>query len=153
FAEALRAGEELVAVRTGQALHPFLVEDLVEHATGAAVGIGHEDLRVALARGANAFAHALWNLLGMVVQFGRQALDIERVPAVGPANGRDLLSEGSAGEDQGRGGRRCHGWRGIAVSVREPPCDAPATGSWRSRRRWPHRGSRHPPRPPCQIPR
>ena len=45
------AGEDLVAVRTRQALDPFVREDRVEQAAGAAVGVGDEDPLVAVGAG------------------------------------------------------------------------------------------------------
>jgi hypothetical protein len=72
------AGEELVAMSTGQALDALFGEDRVQQAAGAAVGVGDEDPFVALAPTlTDPCPDAGRNAAGPVVELGRQAGDID----------------------------------------------------------------------------
>ena len=73
--EGRGAGVELVAVGARQALDALLGQDRVEQAAGPAVGVGHEDVAVARARGLDLLAHEggdppgrLWRVAGRQVR-------------------------------------------------------------------------------------
>ena len=52
---------------------------------------------------------AFWDLLGSVMQRGIETLNVEMVPAVSRFQRADFPREGSAGDDQNRGGHRREG--------------------------------------------
>jgi len=92
--------EELVAVRARDALDAFLGEHGIELAARSAVAVGDEDAVVVLAQLPDLLADRARDLLGPVVQLGRQADDVEAGPAVGLAQGGDLVGERAAGDDE-----------------------------------------------------
>ena len=98
--EHLGCREELVAMRTRQALDAFLFEHRIECPACTAVGVDHENLAVTVAMGADLCTHRRRDALGAVVQLRRQTAHIDRLPAVGAAQRRDLTSEGAAGDQQ-----------------------------------------------------
>ena len=67
------AGVELIAVGAGDALDLLLRQDRVEHAAGAAVGVGHQDIVVLAARRVDLLAHGFGYLLVQVMEMRRQA--------------------------------------------------------------------------------
>ena len=68
---------ELIAVGAGQALDPFLRDDRVEQAAGAAVGVGHEHAVIPGATATDALADGGRDAAGPVVEGGRQAGDVD----------------------------------------------------------------------------
>ena len=156
--EGRAAGEELVAVRAGDALHALLAQHRVQQTAGAAVGIDHEDGRESRPRAARIFARTASGIFsGTVVQVGRQALHLQVRPAVQPAQRDDLVRQCAAGDDQGRDARpmvvlglpgllRAHAPARLSAAARRA-----RSASWRSpppRRR---HGSRRRRPPPAEL--
>ncbi len=119
IAEGLGAGEELVAMRAGDALDAFLRQHAVELAAGAAIAIGDEDAVILPARRLDLGAHAGGDLLRPVMPAGRQAGDREVAQALLLGHGQHLARERAAGDDEG-GGMRCHGSGCLTGSHLEP---------------------------------
>ena len=176
----LDAAIEGIAVRARDALDAFLLDHAVEQAAGAAVAVQHHDPLMAPAAGPDLGAHRVRDAGRRIVQLGRQAGHVHVRPAVQRDQGEDLAGERAAGDQQGArwrlrgaggGRRRAHARRrrrggqdGHGMGLRRTParpsgcsggsgCDALPPGSWRSRPRPPHRGSRHRRRPPRRTPR
>ena len=97
--ELCAAGEQFIAVRAGQTLDAFLGEHFIQLPAAAAVGIGGEHATVTPAVFADFVAHRRGDALGRVVQFGRQALDVEMRPAAGRAHAHQLMRQRAAGDD------------------------------------------------------
>ena len=86
------AREELVAVGAGQPLDALVSQDRVDEAAGTAVGVGDEDLLVAVgARLADPVADLVRDAFGAVVQVRREAGDVDAGQAAG--HGHELAGE------------------------------------------------------------
>ena len=77
--EDLLPGVEGVAMRACDAFHPFLGEDAVEFAAGAAVAVEAQDFVVGGAIGADLRPHRLGDPLGVIVEARGQAGQIDPV--------------------------------------------------------------------------
>ena len=102
--EVSAAREELVAVGAGQPLDAFVDENRIEEAARPAIGVGDEDLFVAVPTApADSGAHARGDPAGPVVEVGRQAGDLDVREVRG--QGDELAAEGSAADhEDARGG-------------------------------------------------
>src|SRR3984957_19255055 len=91
---------------TGNALNLLLTQPLVQQSTSTAVAVGDEDRMITAARSLNEGANGGGNLLRPVMQLGRKTADVDLVPAIGPAQGGDLVCQRSTGDDQQPQARR-----------------------------------------------
>ena len=76
------AGEEFVAMGAGNALDVLFAQHGVEQAARAAIAVGHEDRRVAVAIRADRVPHGARDALRAIVQFRGQAPHVEMRPVV-----------------------------------------------------------------------
>ena len=79
-----RAGEELIAMSTGQSIDPSTGEHGVEGAAGAAVGVADEHLLVSARRRVQLALDRRGDLVGGVVELGGKAFDVDPCQAVRP---------------------------------------------------------------------
>ncbi len=164
---------DLVAVRTFEPRDALLLEDAVEQSTRAAIRVGHEHVLATLGTGTpDSGTDGGGNLLGPVVQGGRQAGQVHLGKARPSREGDELMRKRTAPDherarvavarDGGRAGvqaatRGCGGSgqraRLRTGGLRRPGHGALRPGASRSPRRRPRRGSRHRRRQPCRTPR
>ena len=104
--EALAAGVELVAVGPGNALNPGPRQRPVQQPARAAIGIADENTLEPGAFGLDFRQHGSGDFFRPVVQFRRQALELDVAPAVQVPNAYQLAGDGAAGNDQCFGGGR-----------------------------------------------
>jgi len=97
--ELCAAGEQLVAVRAGQAFDAFFREHFIQHSARAAVGVGREHATVSPAVLADFGAHGRGDALGPIVQLRGQALDVQVRPAVGLAHAHQVMRQRAASDD------------------------------------------------------
>ena len=147
------AREEAVAMRPRDPLDTVPVEHEVERARGATVGVGDEDVLVAAGDLRQLRVHRTGDPLRRRMQLGGKAADVDVRPAVEPDHGEHLARDRAAGQDQhvcAGGGFEGHL---LVKQGRRLRHDGRAPGPGRSRRRLPHRGSRHRRRRLCRTPR
>ena len=106
FRERGRAGEQLVAVRTGQPLHAFLSAHHVQPSPGAAVRITNDRRRPGRLHGLHLGTHEVRDVVGGVVQRRREAAQAH------------VLTEAAARQQRGELGaerttRDHHRWRRV----------------------------------------
>src|SRR5262249_58251383 len=116
-----------------QPLDTFLLQYRIERTARAAVGVGDEDLCVVCAVLLDDLTYRRRDALGSVVQLRGEATHLERAPAVGAPQRRDLARERPAGDDQGDGARihvsSLLGNRQPALPPRAPPAARRAASS------------------------
>jgi hypothetical protein len=97
--EIRRSHEELVAVRSGNALHAFFPQHVVQQPSGAAIAIGDEDAAIAAAAFPDLGPHPLGDLGRGVVPAGGQAGDGDIPQTLALDHGQHLAGESAARDD------------------------------------------------------
>ena len=91
---------ELVTVGTGEPIDPTLLEQPVEKATGAAVGVGHEHIAVAQCGAIEALFDGSRDQVRRVVERRREAFQVDPVQRVDLDDILDLAGQSAASDHQ-----------------------------------------------------
>ena len=92
--------KEGIAMGAGHHLHAQLVAFLLELSTGAAICIDNTDLVVGTAMFQNRAFNRNGDLIGVKMQFGGQAGEVDVIQPVDVGDGEDFARQGAAGDQQ-----------------------------------------------------